>query len=133
MSCPKVRPLFWAISFCFVIVASSSAEAACDFSGQWSWKQSNGPTVRVVIDQHMGTGRLRGTASIDARNGISGELNGRVRGRSVEMTVTWDNGQVGKYTGIVGGNSRPSGTGYSMSNPSSVTKWRSYDKVVRGC
>ena len=124
----------------FILLLSSSAEAQRDdgppahnFGGTWSLRQSNGFTVTMKLQQNN-RGDITGTATANARNGVStGTVTGRAwrqNGASWQSTVdhfqveiAW-NGPVGVYKasaswaeGILRGET------YQKDKPSARASW----------
>ena len=68
-----------------------------DVSGQWDIVQDNG--FRVPINVHQTNDQLTATASHSAGRVLSNDATGFVRGPEFDITITWNNGTKGHYTG----------------------------------
>jgi hypothetical protein len=55
----------------------------------------------------------------------SGDITGGVEGRNLNLSVRWDNGSNGIYSGTVGDDGIARGTGYDQTHPESRTSWES--------
>ena len=124
----------------FILLLSSSAKAQRDdglpahnFGGTWSLRQSNGFTVTMKLQQNS-RGDITGTATANARNGVStGTVTGRAwrqNGASwqsnvdhFQVEIAW-NGPVGVYKasaswaeGILRGET------YQKDKPSARASW----------
>lgn len=124
----------------FTLLLPSSAEAQRDdgppahnFGGTWSLRQSNGFTVTLKLQQNS-RGEITGTATANARNGVStGTVTGRAwrtNGASwqsnvdhFQVEIAW-NGPVGVYQasaswaeGILRGET------YQKDKPSARARW----------
>jgi hypothetical protein len=65
--------------------------------GEWDIVQDNGFRVRVIVSQEQD--RLSAFASHSNGSVQSTAAAGFVRGPDFDMTITWDNGTRGQYTG----------------------------------
>lgn len=104
--------------------------------GEWDIVQNNGFRVRVRINQDQD--RLSAFASHSNGTVQSEEANGLVRGSNFELTITWDNGTKGLYTGkLRHGPNTPPPTGYlkgrtkDLNNPGSEAGWESDGRVFQ--
>lgn len=95
--------------------------------GQWDIVQSNGFRVRISVNQNQD--RLTAFANGSVQ---SIEAKGFVRGPDFEMTIAWDNGTKGLYTGKFShGPFTPPPIGYlkghtrDLNNPESQATWES--------
>ncbi|WP_441249410.1 hypothetical protein [Kitasatospora sp. McL0602] len=102
--------------------AVQSVRAAGFYAGGvWDLYQSNGSNARVNLSQD-GNGHLYGSAT-------SGDMVGTLQdgalvdGEHIYFTITWNNGPVGRYTGVRGADGRLSGTTVDLSDPSSQATW----------
>ena len=68
-----------------------------DVSGQWDIVQSNG--FRVPINVSQTNDQLSGSASHSNGTVLSENITGFVQGPTIDMTITWNNGTKGHYTG----------------------------------
>ncbi len=98
--------------------------------GDWDIVQRNGFRVRIRINQDQD--RLSAFASHSNGSVQSTEAKGFVRGPNFEMTITWNNGTKGLYTGtLTHGPFTPPPTGFlrghtrDLNNPGSQASWES--------
>src|ERR1700687_6419757 len=90
----------------FALLLPTAAQATCsgiwEASGQWSAVQSNGATPKFQI-LNTPTG-LRGSAEYYAGVGylqqlVHGSADGAISRDNFQLTVYWENGSKGVYTG----------------------------------
>jgi hypothetical protein len=98
--------------------------------GRWEIVQDNG--FRVLIDVRQDQDRLSAFASHSNGSVQSTDARGFVRGPEFEMTITWNNGTKGLYTGTFshGPFTAPplgflKGHTRDLNNPGSQTTWQS--------
>ena len=98
--------------------------------GEWDIVQTNGARVRINIVQDQD--RLSAFASHHNGSVQSIEAIGFVQGPNFEMTITWDNGTKGFYTGkLTHGPYTPPPLGYlkghtkDLNNPGTEADWES--------
>jgi hypothetical protein len=98
--------------------------------GQWDIVQDNG--FRVAINVHQTNDQLSASASHSAGSVQSIEATGFVAGPHFDMTITWNNGTKGHYTGeFTHGPFTPPPIGFlkgdsvDLNNPTSTAKWES--------
>ncbi|MFJ4206605.1 hypothetical protein ACIP2Y_44350 [Streptomyces sviceus] len=90
-----------------------------DSRGNWDVHQTNGATVHMNLDQDH-AGNVSGDAFV---NGVHGGCQGFVRGDDFLVTIEWDNGPKGRYTGHLGLDLRLSGETVDINNPGSTATW----------
>ncbi len=130
--------LGWMVSISFAMLLPSAAQAACS---QWdvsyhnmpneSWRamQSNGSKPLFHLEQ-TGT-LLQGTAGYlkyndgEYEGSVDGSVDGTIKGDFFDVTVYWEDGGVGGYTGTIGPTGRLTGTTVDKNNPRNVAKWYS--------
>jgi hypothetical protein len=107
-----------------------------DVSGSWEMVQKNG--YRVSLNVRQNRGRITAYASHSNGRVKSEEAKGSVSGPNFELTITWDNGTKGKYTGKLshGPFTAPplgylKGRTVDLNNPGSSSSWESQGKVFR--
>ena len=103
--------------------------------GQWTMVQKNG--FKVDLDVRQQGSRLSAHAVSD-RGVHSREANGSVAGPDFELTIVWDGGARGHYTGkLKHGPFAPPPVGFlegitqDLDNPSSRAEWQSEGAVFR--
>jgi hypothetical protein len=96
--------------------------------GEWDIVQHNGFRVRMNVHQEQD--RLNAFASHSNGSVQSTEATGFVRGPDFEITITWNNGTRGLYTGRLShGPFTPPSQGFlkgstkDLNNPGSVAGW----------
>jgi hypothetical protein len=107
-----------------------------DVSGSWAIVQSNG--FRVAINVFQTNDQLTATASHSAGTVLSEDATGFVRGPEFDITITWNNGTKGQYTGTFTRgvfDSPPNGflKGHAkdLNNPGSEADWFSEERVFQ--
>src|SRR5262249_20306456 len=107
-----------------------------DVSGQWDMVQDNG--FRVLINVTQTEDQLTATASHSGGQVLSTDATGFVRGPEFGITITWNNGTKGEYTGtFTRGNfdSPPNGflkgSTKDLNNPGSHAGWFSEGRVFQ--
>jgi hypothetical protein len=102
--------------------------------GDWDIVQDNGFRVRISIRQDQD--RLSASASHSNGSVQSDEATGSVRGSNFEITIAWDNGTKGQYTGkLKKGVFDSPGKGFlkgrtkDLNNPGSQAGWVSEGRV----
>jgi len=94
--------------------------ANVDVSGHWAAHQSNGFAVHFNLDEDVPSGTVHGDAFV---KGTHGACSGSVRGDEFLVTVNWDNGPRGRYSGRRGLDDRLAGDTVDMANPTSRATW----------
>jgi hypothetical protein len=104
--------------------------------GNWDIVQDNGFRVNIRVNQTEN--RLSASATQIGHNVQSNSAEGFVNGPNFEMTIDWNNGTKGLYTGtLTSGNFDPPGVGHlkgrtkDLNNPGSEAGWFSERIVVR--
>ncbi|MGH6846145.1 MAG: hypothetical protein ACREC0_01530 [Methylocella sp.] len=104
--------------------------------GEWDIVQNNGFSVRINVTQDRD--RLSAFASHSNGSVQSTDAKGFVRGPDFEMTITWDNGTKGLYTGkLTHGPFTPPHLGFlrghtkDLNNPGSDADWESDGRVFQ--
>ncbi|MGH6825547.1 hypothetical protein [Methyloceanibacter sp.] len=105
-------------------VASQGFTCQWDLTGHWELRQTNGILVNLDLQQRgplftgsAGTPEFFGTGS-------RGSLDGSVDNQSkFKMSIYWDNGAIGEYTGTVNQNGRLEGETYDRMSPASMARW----------
>jgi hypothetical protein len=104
--------------------------------GEWDIVQNNGFRVRINIVQDQD--RLSAFASHSNGSVQSIEAIGFVRGPNFEMTITWDNGTKGLYTGkLTFGHFTSPPLGFlkghtkDLNNPGSQADWESEGRLFQ--
>jgi uncharacterized protein YkwD len=128
------------VSTCFAMLLPSAAQAAC---AQWalpsSWiaMQSNGSKPEFSLQQtetllqgkarysYVHKDKCNIVACGDDIYFVDGSVDGTITGDSLDVTVYWDDGGVGGYTGRIGPTGRMTGTTVDKNNPSNVATWYS--------
>lgn len=140
------RPIFtaglsWTIfGVCLASLLPLAAQATCqrwDASGNWSAVQSNGAKPVFTLQQ---TGaELYGSAYYsyihksecvlafcgDDAYLVEGSVDGAIDGNGIDITVYWNNGTVGEYTGKINSHGRIEGTTYDRQHPQTMASWYS--------
>ena len=115
----------------------AAAQDACqswNVSNEWSAIQSNGTNAHFVLQQDATV--LKGTAHYaylsggDAFTGddahlVDGSVDGTVKGDTFNVTVYWNNGTIGAYTGQIGPQGRIEGSTYDKQHPQTIATWHS--------
>ena len=104
--------------------------------GEWDIVQQNGFRVRINITQQED--RLSAFATHSNGSVQSTEAKGFVRGPDFEITITWNNGSKGLYTGrLTHGPFTPPPTGFlkgrtqDLNHPGSQADWESEGRVFQ--
>jgi hypothetical protein len=97
-----------------------------DVTGEWIAHQSNGLDVTFVIRPTDGDFTVLDVEASHSGDKAAGK--GQVSGDSFLVTVDWERGPVGRYTGTFGFDGRVSGATFDMANPSSQATWFSQQK-----
>jgi hypothetical protein len=104
--------------------------------GEWDIVQSNGFRVRMNVNQRKD--RLSAFASHSNGSVQSTEAKGFVKGPNFEMTIDWDDGSKGHYTGkLAHGPFTPPPQGFlrgdtkDLNNPGSTATWESEGRVFQ--
>lgn len=104
--------------------------------GEWEMRQDNGFRVRINI--HQDQDRLSAYASHSDGKVQSTEAFGAVQGPYFEMTITWNDGTKGLYTGrLTHGPFTPPPTGFlkgstmDLHNPGSHAGWESEGRLFQ--
>ena len=128
------------VSISFAMLLPSAAQAACsqwDLPGSWIAIQSNGSKPEFSLQQTETL--LQGTAHYDYTHKdkcilvacgddyytVHGSVDGTITGDSLDVTVYWEDGGVGGYTGKIGPTGRMTGTTVDKNNPRNVATWYS--------
>ncbi|HEX2286939.1 MAG TPA: hypothetical protein VHI10_19305 [Mycobacterium sp.] len=99
---------------------------ACDqygFTGDVQLRQSNGWNVSFSSTGPVASGPATATGPGGAK--MHGTISGGIQGRNVDLTIRWDNGPRGHYTGTVGNDVHLSGNSVDEANPGSTATYRS--------
>ena len=100
------------------------------FTGDVSLRQSNGALVSFSSAGPGASGRA--TATGTGGGPMQGTISGSVQGRYVDLTIRWDSGPIGHYTGLVGySDDFAGGDTVDETNPGSTAHWDS--TVPLGC
>jgi hypothetical protein len=98
--------------------------------GDWQIIQTNGARVQIHVNQT--NDQLEASASHDAGRVLSERAKGHVQGPNFNMTITWDDGTEGCYTGKLktGVFHRPGegileGKTRDLKHPQSTADWHS--------
>jgi uncharacterized protein YkwD len=128
------------VSISFAMLLPSAAQAACsqwDLPGSWIAMQSNGsqPTFTLQQTDTLLQGSARYTyvhkdkcvlvQCGDDYYTVQGSVDGTITGDSLDVTVYWEDGGVGGYTGKIGPTGRMTGTTVDKNNPGNVATWYS--------
>jgi hypothetical protein len=104
--------------------------------GSWEMVQRNG--FRILVDIDQDEDRVSAFASHSQGSVRSLEAVGFVRGPNFEITITWDNGTKGKYTGVLShGPFTPPPIGFlkgdtvDLTNPATKSIWESEGRVFQ--
>jgi hypothetical protein len=104
-----------------MMLVANEAEAAetCRFTGSWTMVHANGAVAKMDINDHGG---------ILSGSGKEGQWRGTVErggsnGRKVSLTIKWNNGHAGRYTGSVTRSGILRGDNYDLTNTASQTTW----------
>jgi hypothetical protein len=100
------------------------SEAKCkqwSVDGTFRFKQSNGANVRCSMDQQS-----RNFDGLCTFSGGGGDASGSIRSNGrFKMTISWDSGPVGDYTGFVNNaGDIEDGRTFDRVNPNSFATWR---------
>jgi hypothetical protein len=105
-----------------------------NIAGQWQIKQSNGFTVDVSLEQK--NDQLTAFCSHSGGKVRSKGASGVVQGDSMILTIPWDNGSRGEYTGRLEkgfftkvNEGILKGTTKDLDHPSSTASWEVPDRV----
>lgn len=93
--------------------------------------QSNGAAVHLLTDgpfDVVGVARATGTGG-SGQDTMAGIVKGGLRGNQLAFTITWNNGPIGKYTGVVDDGGFVSGTTFDVVNPESRATWRLFERL----
>lgn len=117
-----------------VVAADEPACAQWRVDGQWSAIQSNGPPPIFTLTQN-GTVLLGkasyavwtegGLLEADDLTIVFGSVDGTIKGDDFNVTVYWNNGTTGVYTGKVGPQGRIEGSAYDKLHPQTTAIWHS--------
>jgi len=116
---------------------AAADEPACAqwrVDGNWSAIQSNGPPAVFTLSQNGSV--LLGKASYavwyegglletDDLTIVFGSVDGTIKGDNFDVTVYWNNGTTGVYTGKVGPQGRIEGSAYDKLHPQTTAIWHS--------
>jgi hypothetical protein len=98
----------------------------CDqygFTGDVQLRQSNGWNVTFSSVGAVASGPAEATGPDGAK--MHGTISGGITGRNVDLTIRWDNGPRGRYTGSVDDDVHLRGESVDEVNPSSKAFYRS--------
>ena len=96
-----------------------------DYSGLWTFTQSNGPVVTVQLEQFevgFGPEKVTGSASY---SGGWGYVSGHVRPDGLFFRAAWDDGKFGLYDGELNSQGYLVGETHNEYNPAESASWRS--------
>jgi hypothetical protein len=110
------------------MLMATRAQAECrqwDVSGRWHFVQSNGMSPEIFLQRSRNT--LTGNARFpDPQNppfSVQGSIDGSLDGDRVELTVYWDSGQVGVYSGRISMSGLIEGTTFDKTDPGARATW----------
>jgi len=117
-----------------VAISSASMAPVVNLAGRWQITQSNGSVVDVSMKQEGD--RLSAFCTHSNGSVRSTDASGTVRGDSMILTITWDDGTKGEYTGRLetGHFARINegilkGTTRDLFHPTSTATWEVMDRV----
>ena len=119
----------WIVLSVYATLLSAPAQAAgeCvvwDMRGEWNFVQSN-DTIATLTLGYEGNG-IQGSARHLTFGGfVTGSVDGLANGDSLELTVYWNNGTTGVYSGKIGPQGRITGTGYDAQHPNTMANFYS--------
>ena len=104
---------------------------ACDqfgFDGHFGFQQSNSWSVNFTSYGPQASGSASaviGLFGTGPNPSLDGTVAGGIQGRNVDFTITWNNGSMGRYTGVVDDDWFVVGGTVDEANPSSKATFRS--------
>ncbi|WP_159015625.1 hypothetical protein [Cognatiluteimonas profundi] len=122
---------------CLGLPSLAAAQAGCghwNVSNQWAAIQSNDTAVHFSLQQDgtvlKGSAYYGATHKGDMFSGddyyvIDGSVDGTIKGDDFDVTVYWNNGTTGAYTGKVGPQGRIEGSTYDKQHPQTMAMWHS--------
>jgi hypothetical protein len=93
------------------------------FPGDVQLRQSNGWTVTFSSVGSVASGPAQATGASGGK--MTGNISGGITGNKIDLTIRWDNGPRGRYSGFVGDDYHMSGDSVDKVNPSSTATYRS--------
>lgn len=89
-----------------------------EFTGDTNLAQSNGFVLSFFSKGPVASGLVR------VSGGNEGDISGGLQGRNVDLTIRFDGGARGRYTGVVGNDGIARGTTFDETAPLSRAKWQ---------
>src|SRR5262249_23475623 len=113
-----------------------SANAACQqyaLPGQFTITQGNGPVVTLYPQVKSVNGTQTNFGGFAMYNQVAGQMDGFLAGTRFHLTVTWNNGDRGIYTAVVGdtasGTKLVDGRTYNAVHPANWSVWSSNTNI----
>jgi hypothetical protein len=94
-------------------------------------QQSNGAVVHLLTEgpfELVGVARATGTGG-SGGDTMAGTVKGGLSGNQFAFTIRWNNGPIGKYTGVVDEGGYVSGTTFDVVNPESRATWGLFERL----
>jgi hypothetical protein len=94
-------------------------------------QQSNGAVVHLLTEgpfELVGVARATGTGG-SGNDTMAGTVKGGLSGNQLAFTIRWNNGPIGKYTGVVDDGGFVSGTTFDVVNPESRATWGLFERL----
>jgi hypothetical protein len=114
-----------------MLLSVPSAFAACQMPSQYSLTQGNGFGVTLRNVQKNPDKKNGFFASAKSSTGVRGDVSGTLNSKGrLKMTIEWDGGSVGVYTGVVDDDgSVQDGRTYDEAHPGNWATWEGSDSI----